>query len=203
MANFLFWGFSKEIYSIKSIIIMNFYRLLFILNFSLYEVFHWYFSVSWSLSSLLVIIIIIIVTFVTIYNFLFYKCGRSTDSKNLQMKLWMRLPKFQPQYFLKQSVLYIPVHILGHYKCNLVVRSPISDLRFFLEKVCHSNATKWRMRPFLLRIYFYFYDELTPSNHSHKKRKDSLETWAACSWILILTWNFGGGRGDSASTFSK
>ena len=41
------------------------------------------------------------------------------------------------------------------------------------------------------------------SNHSHEKWKDSLETRAACSWILILTWNFGGGLGDSASTFSK
>ena len=39
--------------------------------------------------------------------------------------------------------------------------------------------------------------------HSHKKRKDSLETRAAFSWILILTWNFGGGPSDSASTFFK
>ena len=39
--------------------------------------------------------------------------------------------------------------------------------------------------------------------HIHKKRKDSLETRGAFSWILILTWNFGGGRSDSASTFFK
>ena len=39
------------------------------------------------------------------------------------------------------------------------------------------------------------------SNHSYKKWKDSLETRAVFSWILILTWNFGGGRSDSASTF--
>ena len=39
--------------------------------------------------------------------------------------------------------------------------------------------------------------------HSHKKRKDSLQTRAACSWIFILTWNFRGGWGDSASTFFK
>ena len=38
-------------------------------------------------------------------------------------------------------------------------------------------------------------------DHSHKKRKDSLETRAVFSWILILTWNFGGGRSNSASTF--
>ena len=37
--------------------------------------------------------------------------------------------------------------------------------------------------------------------HSHKKRKDSPETTAAFNWILILTWNFGGDRSDSASTF--
>ena len=41
------------------------------------------------------------------------------------------------------------------------------------------------------------------SEHSHKKRKDSLETRAIFSWILILTWNFGGGRSGSASTFFK
>ena len=40
-------------------------------------------------------------------------------------------------------------------------------------------------------------------DHSHKKQKDSLETQAACSWNLILTWNFGGGQGDSASAFFK
>ena len=39
--------------------------------------------------------------------------------------------------------------------------------------------------------------------HGHKKRKDSLETWAAFSWILILTWSFGGGLSNSASTFFK
>ena len=40
--------------------------------------------------------------------------------------------------------------------------------------------------------------------HSHKKkRKGSLETRVVFSWILILTWNFGGGRSDSASSFFK
>ena len=39
--------------------------------------------------------------------------------------------------------------------------------------------------------------------HSLMKPKDSLETRAACSWILILTWNFGGSRSDSTSTFFK
>ena len=39
--------------------------------------------------------------------------------------------------------------------------------------------------------------------HSHKKRKDSLETRAVFSWILILTWNFGGGRSASASTLAS
>ena len=40
-------------------------------------------------------------------------------------------------------------------------------------------------------------------NHSHKKGKDSLETRAVFSWILILTWNFGGGRSASASTLAS
>ena len=39
--------------------------------------------------------------------------------------------------------------------------------------------------------------------HSHKKGKDSLETRAVFSWILILTWNFGGGRSGSASTLES
>ena len=38
---------------------------------------------------------------------------------------------------------------------------------------------------------------------SHKKRKDSLETRAIISWILTLTWNFGGGPSNSALTFFK
>ena len=41
------------------------------------------------------------------------------------------------------------------------------------------------------------------TKHIHKKRKDSLETRAVFSWILILTWNFGGGQNNSASTFFK
>ena len=40
-------------------------------------------------------------------------------------------------------------------------------------------------------------------NHSHKKGKDSLETQAIFSWILILTWNFVGGRSGSASTLES
>ena len=40
-------------------------------------------------------------------------------------------------------------------------------------------------------------------NHSHKKRKDSLETRAVFSCISVLTWNFVGGPSDSASTFFK
>ena len=39
--------------------------------------------------------------------------------------------------------------------------------------------------------------------HSHKKRKDSLETRAVFSWILILTRNFGDGRSGSASTLAS
>ena len=47
------------------------------------------------------------------------------------------------------------------------------------------------------------YSFINHQGHSHTKRKDSLETRAAFSWILILTWNFGGGPSDSASTFFK
>ena len=52
----------------------------------------------------------------------------------------------------------------------------------------------WSMK----RYSFIF---IVISNDSHKKWKDSLETQAVFSWILILTGNFGGGWRDSASTF--
>ena len=75
---------NEEIKSI--IIIMNFYRLIYFLKFSLYEFFHWYFSVS-SIGILQSIKFVSyynyknrgFVQFVTIYNFIFYKCGRSTE----------------------------------------------------------------------------------------------------------------------------
>ena len=44
---------------------------------------------------------------------------------------------------------------------------------------------------------------IVPHNHSHKKRKDSLETRAVFSYILILTWNIRDGSTDSTSTFLK
>ena len=137
MTNYLLWGFSKEI---KSIIMMNFYRLIYFLKFSLYEVFHWYFSVS----SIGFFQSIKLASYYNYKNHDFVHSWLSTisylinvedqlNSKNLQMKLRMRLPKFHPQYFFKLSVLYIPVHILGSYKWNLVVWFLISNVRFFLE----------------------------------------------------------------------
>ena len=134
MTNCLLWGFSKEIKSI--IIIVNFYRLIYFLKFCLYRVFHWYSSVYWTLSSLLVIKIIKIVTWYnswlsTILYFLNLK--DQLNSKNLWMKLCMHPPVFHPQYFLKLIVEYNPVDILGSYICNLVVQFLISDVRFILE----------------------------------------------------------------------
>ena len=49
------------------------------------------------------------------------------------------------------------------------------------------------------KLYFLCSDYF----HSHKKRKESLETRAVFSWISMLTWNFGGGPSDFASTFFK
>ena len=103
---------------------------------SFIDIFQFFPLVFFSLSNLLVIIIIKIVTF---YNswlstiLYFLNVEDQLNFKNLQMKLCMRLPKFHPQYFLKLSVLYIPVHILGDFKCSLLVRFPISNVRFFLE----------------------------------------------------------------------
>ena len=116
--------------------------------------------VLFSLSNLLVTMIIKIVTshnswLSTILYFL--NVENQLNSKNLQMKLCMHLPKFHPQHFFKLSVLYIPVHILGSYIWNLVVQFPIFYVRFFLDQVCYSNAIKWRMHQFLLLIYLYFF----------------------------------------------
>ena len=41
------------------------------------------------------------------------------------------------------------------------------------------------------------------SFHSHKKRKDSLETRAVFSWILILAWSFRGSQSGSVSTLAS
>ena len=49
----------------------------------------------------------------------------------------------------------------------------------------------------------YMSSTVSLKNHRHKKRRDSLEAWVACSWILILTWNFVGDRDDSTSVFFK
>ena len=43
----------------------------------------------------------------------------------------------------------------------------------------------------------------TKFKHSHKKRKDTLETRAVFSLISMLTWIFWSGPSDSASTFFK
>ena len=57
---------------------------------------------------------------VSIYNFIFYKCGRSTERLKSANETFC-LPKFHQQYSFELSVSYIPVPILGSYKCNWVV----------------------------------------------------------------------------------
>ena len=41
--------------------------------------------------------------------------------KNLLTKLFMRFPEFHSQHSLELSALYIPLHNLDNYKCNLMV----------------------------------------------------------------------------------
>ena len=61
----------------------------------------------------------------------------------------------------------------------------------------------WRIMHFWSETNFFFWLIAGRFSHSHKKRKNSLEIRAACSWILILTWNLDGGRGHSTSNFYK
>ena len=86
------------------------------------------FSVSWSLSSLLVIVIIKAVTlynlWLSTYTILYFvNVEDQLNSRNLQMKLCMR----HPHYSLELSFVYIPVHSLDSYKCKLMIRIPICD----------------------------------------------------------------------------
>ena len=85
----------------------------------------------------------------------------------------MRLSR-NVKYFSHMSVIYF-----------------INDFQYLQIIYCH-----YRIKLLWKKCSYAF-------NHSHKKRKDSLEARAAYSWILKLTWNFGGGRGNSASTFFK
>ena len=76
-------------------------------------------------------------------------------------------------------------------KCYWILQNPMVNA-FTVSDILRENQHGKNYQFFLCNFY-----------HSHKKRKDSLETRAVFSWILVLTWNFGGGRSDSASTFFK
>ena len=98
------------------------------------------------------------VQFATIYNFIFYKCGRSTELQKSVNETLYASSQISPIIFLgAECPIGIPVLILGSYKCTLVVRFPVSDVRFFLELVFYSNAMKLLVPLFLLCIYFHFF----------------------------------------------
>ena len=104
---------------------MGFYLFL---KFSLYEVFHYYFSVSSNRD---------FVPFVTICNFIFYKCRRSTGlQKSANETLISPTIYFEHEFPISSNT-----HC-GWLKCNLVFQFPFSDVRFFLENVYYSNAIK-------------------------------------------------------------
>ena len=96
-----------------------FIGLYFFYLYYLFEIFHWYFSVSWRLSSLLVIVIIKIVS---LYNssvstcFYFINVRDQLNSKNLEL----------------QCSFELSVYILGSHKCNFVVGFPILDIQYLI-----------------------------------------------------------------------
>ena len=98
--------FEKYVYNYIHIFSFDLWKMnhLFVArNFiSLYEDFHWYFSVSWSLLSFLVIIFIKVVTYNSWLSTILHVINveDQLNSKNLQMKLWVCLPRFYLQYSL-------------------------------------------------------------------------------------------------------
>ena len=112
-ANYLLWGFSKEI---KSMIILNSYRLIYLQEFLLFRVFHWYFSVSFigifqSIELASYCKNCNFIQFVTIYNFICYKCGRSAELQKSANETLYVYTHISPTIFLEAKCpIYSSTH---------------------------------------------------------------------------------------------
>ena len=109
-------------------------------NFSLYVVFHSYFSLSCSLSSLLIIIVILCNWWLST-NWYFIIAKNQLNFKNLPSKLYLSLPKFHQQCSFEVSAL-----LLKHSK---MTNSSISSLCLLFF------STNLPSKTFFHQIYFF------------------------------------------------
>ena len=96
--------------------------------------------------------------------------------------------------------------ITSNLKYGFVKRIVIPQTRTNENLYSVLGLLSWRCLNFLkvsVALCQVWYSRLNMSLHSHKKQKDSVERRAAFNCILILTWNFGHGQSNSASTVFK
>ena len=156
MANYLLWGFSKRSNLLLLWIFIGFYLFFKVLLIQSLPLIFFSFLKSIGLVSYHNYKNHDFVLFVTSTILYFINVEDQLNSKNF----CMRLPKFHPQYFLKLTVLYVPVHILGSYECNLVVWFPILfGIRLLLKRNKITNASL--STPHLF-VFFQRTDSLEP-----------------------------------------
>ena len=109
-----------------------------------------------------------------------------------------KLPSFWLAVILPQShyIIALVNLVIGQFKIFSVLISEPVLVFANCSRFCDTRGNLGKVKEKLTR------STLTRSNN-YKKWKESLETRAVFSWILILTWNFGGDRSGSASTFFK
>ena len=86
--------------------------------------------------------------------------------------------------------------------CNIIIGETMAQVFSYVFCEIFKN-TYFEENQRLAASIFHGKIMLRSWDDSHKKGKDSLETRPVFSWILILTWNFGGGRSGSASTLES
>ena len=98
---------------------------------------------------------------------------------------------------------------VGNYTCYKYEEAKVVDFLLIKETFSEKVLTFIILTPASI-AFDTFYDHISNLlnkhaliHHSHKKRNNSLETRAVFSSVLILTWNFGGGRSGSASTLAS
>ena len=116
------------------------------------------------------------VQFVTVYNFIFYKYRRSTELQKSANKTLHAFSQISFTIFLEGKCLSYMFQYTLLVAINTIWWSSLLFLMSysFWNKFCYSNAIKWRMCLFLLRIYFYlFFPQRTGSLKSCIKQPQS------------------------------
>ena len=121
---------------------------------------------------------------------------------------WGKDPRTETNeiFILFCSPNFNTIHVRLYFnKLKADIRHPSQNKKII---VLPEKSTDWKVLKSLLishciSLTIFTSPVLTPFIRNHKKRKESLETRAVFSWILVLTWNFGCGRSYSVSTFFK